>query len=84
MAADRGRRITLIVLLVVLLLPLVVAALPGTPGSVRVAGVSLLWWYAAVAGPLAAALTVMVAGPLAAALTVIASAAARSRTAPRS
>ena len=77
MAADRGRRITLIVLLAVLLLPLVVAALPGTPGSVRVAGVSLLWWYAAVAVPLAAALTVI-------ASAVIASAAARWRTASRS
>jgi len=83
MAADRGRRITLIVLLVVLLLPLVVTALPGTPGSVRVAGVSLLWWYAAVAGPLVAAVTVIIAGPLAAAVTVVASAATRWRTASR-
>ena len=60
MPVDRGRRIALIVLLIVLLLPLVTAALPGAPTSVRVAGVSLLWWYAAVVGPLVAALTVMI------------------------
>ena len=61
MAADRGRRIALIVLLALLLVPVLAASLPGAPSSIRVAGVTLLWWYAALVGPLAAALTVAVA-----------------------
>jgi len=48
-----------IVLLVLLLLPLLATVLPGAPSSVRVAGVTLLWWYAAVVGPLAAIITVV-------------------------
>jgi hypothetical protein len=61
MAADRGRRLALIVLLVLVLVPVVTAAVPGAPSSIRIAGVTLLWWYAALVGPLAAALTVVVA-----------------------
>jgi len=57
MSADRGRRIAVVVLIVVLLLPPLASVLPGSPGAVRVAGVTLLWWYAALIGPLAAALT---------------------------
>jgi hypothetical protein len=29
------------------------AALPGDPGAIRLAGLSLAWWYAAVVAPLA-------------------------------
>jgi hypothetical protein len=35
---------------------LVLMTLPGDPGALRLAGVSLLWWYGAVAAPLAAVL----------------------------
>jgi hypothetical protein len=55
MSADRGRRIAVGVLVLVLLLPPLAALLPGAPGAVRVAGLSLLWWYAALVGPLVAA-----------------------------
>jgi hypothetical protein len=58
MSADRGRRIAVVVLVVLLLLPLLATVLPGSPAAVRVAGVTLLWWYAALVGPLAAAVTV--------------------------
>ena len=41
--------------LTLLLAPLLVlAAVPGAPGTVRVAGVSLAWWYAGLVGPLVA------------------------------
>jgi hypothetical protein len=40
------------VALTVLLVPLLLLTLlPGAPGTVRVAGVSLAWWYAGVVGP---------------------------------
>lgn len=43
--------------LLLLLLPLLLLALvPGAPGAVRVAGVSLAWWYAGLVGPAAAVL----------------------------
>ena len=61
MAANRGRRIAVSVLVLLLSLPLLVLALPGSPAVMRVAGVTLLWWYAAVAAPLAAAISVLVA-----------------------
>jgi hypothetical protein len=61
MASDRGRRIAVIVLLVLLSLPLLGLALPRSPATMRIAGVTLLWWYAAVAAPLAAAASVVVA-----------------------
>jgi hypothetical protein len=35
---------------------LVLMTLPGDPGALRLAGVSLLWWYGAIAAPLAAVL----------------------------
>jgi len=59
MSADRGRRIAVVVLVVLLLLPLLAMVLPGAPGAVRVAGVTLLWWYAALVGPLAATVIVV-------------------------
>jgi hypothetical protein len=47
------------VALTFLLVPLLLLALlPGAPGAVRVAGVSVAWWYAGVVGP---ALAVLVA-----------------------
>src|SRR5438045_590227 len=59
MAADRGRRIALIVLVVLLLLPLPAMVLPGSPTAIRIAGVPLLWWYAALVAPLTAAVAVL-------------------------
>jgi uncharacterized membrane protein len=59
MAADRGRRIAVIVLIVLLLLPLPVTVLPGSPTAIRIAGVPLLWWYAALVAPLAAAVALL-------------------------
>lgn len=44
------------VALTVLLVPVLPLALvPGAPGAVRVAGVSLSWWYAGLVGPALAA-----------------------------
>jgi hypothetical protein len=60
MSADRGRRIAVVVLLSLLGLPPLALVLPGAPGAVRVAGVGLVWWYAALAAPLAAALVAAV------------------------
>jgi hypothetical protein len=54
MALASGRRAGMIVLLVLLLLLPLAALLPSGPGAVRLAGVSLLWWYAALGAPLAA------------------------------
>jgi len=53
-------------MLVVLAGGAVLAVLPSGVGAVRVAGVSILWWYAAVVGPAVAVLvTVVVLLPLA-------------------
>src|SRR5438067_2096703 len=60
MAADRGRRIALIVLVVLLLLPLPATVLPGSPTAIRIAAAPLLGarrWQASV---LAAALALLV------------------------
>jgi hypothetical protein len=61
MSADRGRRIAVVILIVLLSVTPVVTVLPGSPGSVRVAGVTLLWWYAALIGPLIAGVTAVLA-----------------------
>jgi hypothetical protein len=45
--------LTLSLMLVPLLL---LTLLPGAPGAVRVAGVSLAWWYAGLAAPAIAVL----------------------------
>src|SRR5262249_53078164 len=37
---------------------LVLMVVPGNPGALRLAGIGLLWWYAAVAAPLASVLLV--------------------------
>ena len=54
MSVDRGRQIAVIVLVLLLLLPPVLTLLPGAPAAVRVAGIPVLWWYAAVLAPLLA------------------------------
>ena len=61
MTADHGRRIAVVVLIALLALLPPATLLPGSPGSVRVAGIPLLWWYACVLGPAAAAGTVILA-----------------------
>src|SRR5438445_10890087 len=50
MSANRGRRIAVVVLILLLLLPPLASVLPGSPGALRVAGITLLWWYAALVG----------------------------------
>jgi hypothetical protein len=52
--AARARRIAVVVLVVLLAVPPLATVLPGSPASVHVAGITLLWWYAACVGPLAA------------------------------
>jgi hypothetical protein len=60
MSGPRGRRIGIAALLVLLVIAPVLALAPAAPGAVRIAGVSLLWWYVGLAAPLAAtALTVV-------------------------
>ena len=54
MAGPRGRRLGIAALLVLLAVAPLLALAPAAPGAVRVAGVSLLWWYAALVAPLAA------------------------------
>jgi hypothetical protein len=50
----RARRAAVIVLLALIAGAAVLAHGPFGLGSVRLAGVSLLWWYAAVAAPVVA------------------------------
>ncbi|HTO10826.1 MAG TPA: hypothetical protein VMQ51_04580 [Candidatus Binatia bacterium] len=54
MPGPRGRRLGIAALLVLLAVAPVLALAPAAPGAVRIAGVSLLWWYAGLAAPLAA------------------------------
>jgi hypothetical protein len=54
MPAARRRRRAIAVLLVLLAGAPLLALAPAEPGAVRVAGVSLLWWYVGAAAPLAA------------------------------
>ena len=51
-----GRRVGIVVILVLLAGGAVLAILPSDVGAVRVAGLSLLWWYAAVVAPVIAVL----------------------------
>ena len=61
MSGARGRRLGIAALLVLLAVAPVLALAPAAPGAVRVAGVSLLWWYTALIAPLAAtALTIAI------------------------
>jgi hypothetical protein len=51
MSVTRARRTGIAALLVLLVVAPLLALAPAAPGAVRVAGVSLLWWYAGVVGP---------------------------------
>jgi hypothetical protein len=55
MSAARWRWFGMVALTLLLLPLLLLAFLPGAPGGVRVAGVSLAWWYAALVAPAFAA-----------------------------
>ena len=66
MSGPRGRRRGIAALLVLLAAAPVLALAPAAPGAVRVAGVSVLWWYAGLAAPLlatAVAILVLVRDP---------------------
>jgi hypothetical protein len=65
MSGATARRAGTIVLLFMLLVVPLLAILPGSPGSIRIAGVSLLWWYAGLIAPVTA--TALTIGILAAA-----------------
>jgi len=52
MSVARARRSGIVALLALLLAAPLLALAPAAPGAVRVAGVSLLWWYAGVLAPL--------------------------------
>jgi len=54
MSGPRGRRIGIAALLVLLAVAPVLALAPAAPGAVRIAGVSVLWWYAALLAPVVA------------------------------
>ena len=51
MSAARGRRGAIAALLVLLAGAVALALAPAAPGAVRVAGVSLLWWYVGAVAP---------------------------------
>src|SRR5437870_7472624 len=59
MSIAARRRVGLAGLLGLLAGALVVMLAPGNPGALRLVGVGLLWWYAALAAPLAAGLLVV-------------------------
>jgi hypothetical protein len=52
---------TIALLLVLLAGAVLLAIFPGAPGAVRLAGVSLLWWYVGVAAPLVATVVTVAA-----------------------
>lgn len=54
MSVPRRRRAAIVALLVLLAGAPLLALTPAAPGAVRVAGVSLLWWYAALVAPVLA------------------------------
>jgi hypothetical protein len=61
MSVPRGRRTAIAALLVLLAGAPLLALAPAAPGAVRVAGVSLLWWYAGLVAPLLATAVTIVA-----------------------
>ena len=66
MSGPRGRRRGIAALLVLLAVAPVLALAPAAPGAVRIAWVSVLWWYAGLAAPLlatAVAILVLVRDP---------------------
>src|SRR6266508_775124 len=60
MSIAAPRRVGIAGLLGLLAGAIVLMPAPGNPGALRLAGVGLLWWYAALAAPLAAVLLVIV------------------------
>ncbi|RPH82695.1 MAG: hypothetical protein EHM88_08815 [Candidatus Rokuibacteriota bacterium] len=54
MSVPRRRRAAIVALLVLLAGAPLLALAPAVPGAVRVAGVSLLWWYSALVAPVLA------------------------------
>ena len=54
MSAVRWRWFGMLALTLLLAPLLLLAAVPGAPGTVRVAGVSLAWWYAGLVAPIVA------------------------------
>ena len=59
MSVPRRRRTAIAALLVLLVGAPLLALAPAAPGAIRVAGVSLLWWYVGIVAPLlATAITV--------------------------
>jgi hypothetical protein len=61
MSVSRGRRTAITALLVLLAGAPLLALAPAAPGAVRVAGVSLLWWYVGAVAPLLATAVAIVA-----------------------
>jgi hypothetical protein len=51
MSGASGRRTGIAALLALLVAALLLALAPAAPGAVRIAGVSLLWWYAGLVAP---------------------------------
>lgn len=56
MSAARWRWFGMVALTLLLLPLLLLAILPVAPGAVRVAGVSVAWWYAGLVAPALATL----------------------------
>jgi hypothetical protein len=63
MSAAAGRRTGIIALLLLLAGAPLLALAPAAPGAVRLAGVSLLWWYVGVVAPLLATALALVLLP---------------------
>jgi len=59
MPTAARRRAGVVALLGLLAGALLLMPAPGNPGALRLAGISLLWWYAALVAPLAAVLVVV-------------------------
>src|SRR2546426_1065132 len=59
MSTTARRRAGVVALLGLLAGALLLMPAPGNPGALRLAGISLLWWYAALVAPLAAVLVVV-------------------------
>ena len=61
-SAARFRRAAVAAVLVLVAIAVALPVIPGTPGTLRAAGVSLRWWYGAVLAPVLA--TVVALGAL--------------------
>jgi hypothetical protein len=54
--SARIRRAAIAALLLLVAVAIALPMVPGTPGTLRIDGVSLLWWYVAVLAPVLATL----------------------------